>query len=434
MNVTTEQGAWIVAIYKVISHWNLDDASFDPLEAIITAGRAADLFSATRSLGPIKADTFEKYRKLSLLKPNQATVVLKMAEAAGQIDIQWNNAKTAVQEYRFWRDSKEAVLDATATVFLGSSPTGCALSLLSLLQLTISIPQRSDDLRVALLKSAIAQDDVDCAMTLADALGLINVTRETDGGQTVVLNPYLFQDTPEGAEKLLLALSPADQALAHNILDHVRRSPGVPLPAQMMGNVLQLLIKVGLVDLSKITTSGNSSGRFFATTPNAWGIYVAGSSPLSTDIIDDAKLFLNSLRYGEYYSQPGRGQIRNISWIVNALLREGAIGIRTPATAIGEDYPLALSRGIVNVVESRIYPNRYSMELLKRDVVEAVGEVIEQSAILPSGRVPTEDEVERAGKFTSPGAVRVESKLPSKLQGIHDELVLGLRTMRKGRQ
>ena len=429
----TEQGAWVVAIYKVISHWNLDDASFDPLEAIITAGRAADLFSATRSLGTVQTDIFEKYRKIALLKPNQAKTVLKLAEAAGHIEVQFNSTKTVVQEYKFCRDSKEAVLEATATVFQGSNPTGCASILLSLLQRTVGIPERSDDLRATLLMSPSTEEDVDCAIKLADAFGLINVTHETDGGQTVVLNPYLFQDAPKGAEKLLLSLSSSDQALAHQILEHVRTSPGMPLPAHMRGNVLQLLIKVGLIDFSKITTTGNASGKYFATAPNAWGIYVAGSSPLSTDIIDDAKLFLNSLRYGEYYSPPGRGQIKNISWIINKLLREGAVGVQKPATAIGEDYPLALSRGIINVVESRIYPNRYSMELLKRDVVEAVSEVVEQSAFLPSGRVPTEEEVERAGRFTSPGAVRVESKLPPKLRSIHDELVLGLRTMRKGR-
>ena len=99
MKVTTEEGAWVVAIHKVISRWNLDDASFDPLEAIITAGRAADLFSATRSLGAIKSDVFEKYRKLSLLKPSQAKTVLKVAEAAGHVEVQWNGAKTALQEY-----------------------------------------------------------------------------------------------------------------------------------------------------------------------------------------------------------------------------------------------------------------------------------------------------------------------------------------------
>ena len=70
---------------------------------------------------------------------------------------------------------------------------------------------------------------------------------------------------------------------------------------------------------------------------------------------------------------------------------------------------------------------------MKRDVAEAVGEVLKQKAFLPSGHVATEDEVERAGRFTSPGAVRVEKKLPEKLKGFHDELVLGLRTMRKGR-
>jgi hypothetical protein len=201
----------------------------------------------------------------------------------------------------------------------------------------------------------------------------------------------------------------------------------------MNGHVLQLLIKVGLVDYSKITTSTRNAGRYFATAPSAWGIFTAGASKLSTDLTDDAKLFLNSLRYGEFYSQPGRGKIKNSSWIVNALLRDGAIGIRTPATAIGQDYPLALSRGIVNVVESRIYPNRYSMELLKRDVAEAVSEVMQQRAFLPSGHVPSEEEVAKAGHFTSPGAVRVEKKLPDKLQGYHDELVMGLRTMRKGR-
>ena len=142
----------------------------------------------------------EKYRKIALLKPNQAKTVLKLAEAAGHIEVQFNSTKTVVQEYKFCRDSKEAVLEATATVFQGSNPTGCASILLSLLQRTVGIPERSDDLRATLLMSPSTEEDVDCAIKLADAFGLINVTHETDGGQTVVLNPYLFQDAPKGAE------------------------------------------------------------------------------------------------------------------------------------------------------------------------------------------------------------------------------------------
>jgi len=432
MNEKSEQGAWVIAIYKAISQYNVDHPSFDPFKAIIIAGRAADLFSATRSLGIMTADKFDRYRKIARLKPVTAKSVLQAAEAAGFIATQMNGG--SLQEYRFLEDSKEAVLAATGAVFSGSQPTGCALAVLSLLQMTVDIPRRSEGLKNRLLKLPMQESDVDCAIQLSEALGLISVTQETLNGQTVVLNPYLFQDSPEGTDKLLLGLNAQDQELAHQILDHVRTSPGIPLPPQMSGRVLQLLIKVGLVDFSKITTTTNDKGRFFATAPTAWGIFTAGGSTLSTDITDDAKLFLNSLRYGEFYSQPGRGQIKNPSLIVNALLRDGAIGVQRPATAIGHDYPLALSRGIINVVESRLYPNRYSMEMLKRDVVEAVGEVLEQKAFLPSGHIPTAEEVERAGTFTSPGAVRVEQKLPPMLRGYHDELVLSLRTMRKGRQ
>lgn len=431
MNVNTEQGAWIIAIYKVISQYDVDHPSFDPFEAIIKAGRAADLFSATRSLGAVTADIFDRYRKIALLKPAVAKSVLQLAEGAGYLATQMGT--NGLQEYKFLNDSKDAVLAATGAVFSGSDPTGCALAVISLLQMTVDIPRRSEDLKNRLLMLAVQESDVDCALQLAEALQLISVTRETVNGQTVVLNPYLFQDTPQGTDKLFTNLSAQDQELAHKILTHVRTSPGIPLPPQMNGTVLQLLIKVGLVDFSKITTSANDGGRFFATAPGAWGVFTAGGSSLSTDITDDAKLFLNSLRYGEFYSQPGRGKIKSPSWIVGALLRDGAIGVQTPATAIGHDYPLALSRGIINVVESRIYPNRYSMELLKRDVAEAVGDVLDQKAFLPSGHVPTAEEVERAGRFTSPGAVRVEEKLPEKLRGYHDELVLGLRTMRKGR-
>jgi len=51
MKPEVDLGAWIVAVYKVVSQYNVDDPALDPLEAIVTAGRAADLFSATRSLG-----------------------------------------------------------------------------------------------------------------------------------------------------------------------------------------------------------------------------------------------------------------------------------------------------------------------------------------------------------------------------------------------
>lgn len=164
--------------------------------------------------------------------------------------------------------------------------------------------------------------------------------------------------------------------------------------------IVKLLIKVGLIDYSKITTLKSSADRYFPTAPHIWGVFTKSSgNELSDDLIDDAKLLLNSFRYGQFYSDSSRGRIKDPSWIVNALIRYGAIGTVTPATAIGTDYPLALSRGIVNIVESIIYPGRYSMELMKLDVAEAVRDVLDKNAILPKQEIPSAEDLERAGQF-----------------------------------
>jgi len=109
MSAKSEQGSWVIAIYKEISEYNLDHLSFDPLEAIITAGRAADLFSATRALGTVAGDTFDKYRKIAHLKPATAKAVLQLAEAAGHISVH-RDSGGHVQEYRFLEDSKLSLI------------------------------------------------------------------------------------------------------------------------------------------------------------------------------------------------------------------------------------------------------------------------------------------------------------------------------------
>jgi hypothetical protein len=71
------------------------------------------------------------------------------------------------------------------------------------------------------------------------------------------------------------------------------------------------------------------------------------------------------------------------------------------------------------------------MELLKQDVASAVRDVISSQKILPTPKTPSAADIQRAGQFVSPGAVRVEKELPPELKHYHDELVFGLRIMKK---
>lgn len=433
MNAKRDTGAWLVAVYKVLSQYSTDEPALDPLEAIIEAGRAAELFSAVRAAGRVDADRFEIHRKLARIRPSDAREIVEIAEEQGFVDVTWSaSTPPTVEALEFLVNSNDSVLEAAGSLFERLDPTPTALGVLRILQTTLPMPKTQDVVQNEL--SGLPEKTVKEALQLARALRLVSVTEGAQGGSPLIFNPYIFESDVVDTMRTLDSLSPTERQHAQDIVNHVYSSPGVPLPAGTDSRVLKVLIDVGVIDFSKITTTNSVKGKYFPTAPNVWGVLTKTSGPeLSQDLIDDSKLFVNSLRYGEYYSTRNRGKIKNPYWIVNALLRDGAIGTQKPATAIGEDYPLAWSRGIINVVESRIYPGRYSMELLKPDVASAVRDVLTSQKVLPTPNTPSEADIERAGRFVSPGAVRVEKELPPELKRCHDELVFGLRIMKRRR-
>jgi len=426
-------GAWIVAAQKALSKWNVDQVALDPFEAIIVAGRAGELFSSTRAMGVVEGSKFEIFRRLANLRPLVAKQVLREAEALALIEVAWStDSKTIVERFRFRDNSKEGVLEAVGRLFPRLQPSDISRAALEILGATLELPITIEQTRNLLAARGFAETDIETTIRLVTELGLLSQTRETAAGTSLLFNPYSLESDPSDVYRSLKALSSEDQEKALNVIDLVRRNPGVPIPPSSDKRVLSLLVKLGVIDYSKIVTLTGQNEEYFPTAPHIWGIFdKAAGTPLSQDLVDDSKLLLNSFRFGQYYSHPSRGKIRNPQLIVNALLRDGAIGVQIPATAIGEDYPLPLSRGIVNIVESPRYPGRYSMELLKYDVALAVREVFEQSTLLPSETILTKEDVERANTFTSPSAVRIEQELPESLRKFQEEIIFALRTSRR---
>jgi hypothetical protein len=91
---------------------------------------------------------------------------------------------------------------------------------------------------------------------------------------------------------------------------------------------------------------------------------------------------------------------------------------------------MPLARGIVSIVESRIHPGRYFMELRKRDVAEAVRDVLGQGAIVSVGDETLQD-LPAGAEFTSPEEVRIHKKIPKELIDVRDHLAFELRTHRR---
>jgi hypothetical protein len=428
-------GSWVIVANKVVSKFNTDDPAFEPFEAIILAGRAGELFSATRSMGTIDGDRFEAHRKIAKLKRKDAKEVLVAAEKLGIATVGWSSADGQLVEYfQFQTDSKEAVLEAAGRLFALLRPSNVARAMIDLLGMTLYLPQQLDAIRNALSKRGYEEKEIEFAINTSRDFGLLDITKETEGGASLMFNPKAFEGNAEDVHGAIKSLRPKQRQEAMDLLNFVVSNPGVPVPKATKADTLALLVRLGIIDYSKITTRQTEKGVYFPTTPYVWDVFdKSAGKALSKDLVDDSKLLLNSFRYGQFYSSPGRGKIEKPFLIVNALIRDGAIGVQKPATAIGEDYPLALSRGIVNIVESKIYSGRYSMELLKVDVAVAVREVLQQNAILPQDAVPSQEDLDRAGRFLSPSAVRVETELPQTIRRFHEEMIFSLRTMRSKR-
>jgi hypothetical protein len=433
MKPDVERGAWIIAVYKVIANYNSDDPAFDAFEALIKAARAGELFSAIRSLGTVPGDKFEKFRKICRLKPAPAREVLQHAERLNLIEISWSKEPTKVADsIAFKENTKEAVLSAVGQLFPLIGPSDSELAALDILSATLLFPRRMEDLRSEVAAGGHSDVVTDAALGLLVDLGLLNKTVEREGGSALLFNPHAFESNAEDAYKALDALNHIERQAAMDAIAYIMNNPGVPLPPSIDKKIVATLVKVGIIDYSKITTTAQGPAAYFTTAPYIWDVFDrASGASISSDLIDDAKLFLNSLRFGQFFSTSDRGRIIDPWWIVNALVRDGAIAVQKPVQAIGQDYPLALSRGIINVVESPRYPGRFSMELVKTDVAEAVREVLVQNRFLPKEREISQEELERAGQFISPGAVRADLKLNKMMREHHDELVFGLRTLRR---
>jgi hypothetical protein len=425
-------GAWIVASYKAFSCFDLEDPAFDPYEATILAGKAAGLLSSIRSLGQIDSRQIDVYRKLAHIKPRDLTSVIEELERSEGVVVAWEEADSGkqVKHIQSRCSTKAEVFEITAEFFHHSLPSSRALASIEVLDSTLHMPVRESDVLFKLHASKFDDATARCAIADLVSFRLINRTREKDSGESLIYSPYAFSQNATDAYKVLKSLPAAARSQAMAILEHVQRKPGVPFPDSLDHSIIALLAKAGIIDVSGVQVKGGDAKREFPTAPHVWGALskALGGPQLSADLIDDSKLLLNSLRYGEFYSSSSRGRIIDPSVLVNALIQRGQVG---PATAIGEDYPLPLARGIVSIAESRLYPGRYFMELRKQDIAEAVRDILDQNIILPAGDVNTTEALEKPGAFRSPEEVRLRKHLPRELEIIRDSLAFDLRTLRK---
>ncbi|MEK5181366.1 hypothetical protein [Paenibacillus odorifer] len=428
-----QTGAWVVSTYKSICGFNLNEPVFGSYETIILAAKAAMLLSPIRKLDVVRSFDFEIYRKIAGLKPRECIEVMKILEKLDEVQIKWDydiKSEVPISAIRVKNTEKVDVLTATGKLFAELNPTSNAKIAIIILQETLKVPIPKEILINLITSGGFEEESINRTLTHLLAFGLVSETRDIESGSPLIYNPNAFQSNAEDVFAAIKGLNNADRESAMDILEFVKGNPGIPINPKFDQSIVNLLIKCGLIDSSAIITKKGKENYEFTTAPYIWG--ALGLGDLGTDVLDDAKLLLNCLRFGQLYSVSHRGKINDPHVLVSALIAKGGVG---PATAIGEDYPMPLARGIVSIVESKLNAGRYFMELRKNDVAEAVKEVLEEHGPLPT---PIRDEevaqkLKQQGEFVSYEQLRVKKTLPPELIEERDSLAFSLRTHRKGR-
>lgn len=229
----------------------------------------------------------------------------------------------------------------------------------------------------------LPEAETHAALSQFGAIGFVDTERV--GKEQVFFNGNLFRS--QSAVKInhiLDSLSQQEASAVREVLERLQQNGCIAagIVEETLGHDLfNKLAQVGFLDISVV---GNEAGNYhFVTAPAAFQKY--GNAGLE-DAFDLAKAFVSSLTYGMSVSGPGRGRIQFFRQLMDKLIAGGWVG---PATAIGHDYRVLETKGVIQV--RREAGGMYSMRLLKREIGEIALSVILQGEVggAPLLKLPT---------------------------------------------
>lgn len=114
----------------------------------------------------------------------------------------------------------------------------------------------------------------------------------------------------------------------------------------------------------------DGTSRVFLTSPHFYGDL---ESEFGEDMCDRVKIFLDSTRNGQHFGHPWTGRILDPDKLLSKLINTGVIG---PCSAIGTDWVTSELAGIVTVKRVDPQAGKCYLELVQKDTVSKVHQII----------------------------------------------------------
>lgn len=394
-------GYWSVATQKHLKVFQNDSTGLSQLGSLNLAGKVG------RFLGAIRGNKeIHDINKLLVIangvgitgkKELVRFILPELADAAdGKIELVTDSVGniTGLVEYMFEQSS---VLEISGQVFENSDPTDVERIVVDTMDETKKIPYLQDDLIQMLTKQSFSERDISLSLALQAQFRLIQILNKSRNQGAIISNEYVWG---KDHKKIAMAVSHLDlkeKEEIKQIIDIIQKSQGFPLErmAPETMEFLNLAKKIGMITPMTISSTRGINKEF------GFSADLLKPEDYKDDILDDVKLLLASIRFGENYTP--HSTIWDPKDFLSYLINNGDIG---PHNANSTDYIMLEKRGIVRVVEktkskySRYYGNYVNrtgpcLELLRKDIAEEALKIISS----PDYMIPSDTEVTNFGSI-----------------------------------
>lgn len=414
-NMNKEQkiksGYWAVAAQKHLKVFRSDSTNIDEFNNLELSGKIGMFLGTIR--GNSQITNMSKIQKMANtvgIKPYELHRIIlpeieKYSDKKVEIIRNPSGHIEGIQEYIF---SNKEVLEIAGNIFENQNVKELERIAIETMDKTKKLPYLESEIKDILTKDGFNEKNVEFGLQLQNQFKLINILKKGNSNEKIISNEYIWGTNHE---KIALAVSSLDLKNRHELeemIQIVQSSQGYPIEKlKHMDNELIILAqKTGMIDPTTILSS-REIRKEFGFTPN-----LLGNIEFEDDILDDVKLFLASIRFGENYTQ--HTTINDPETFLKSLIRNGEIG---PHDANGCDYTLLEKKGIVKVEYKTKYNYRtgrnrmgYFLKLVKEDVATKALEIIKN----PEYSINMEQEKEinyqiinETGNYLSPEEVRI---------------------------
>lgn len=400
-----QKGKLIISAAKSLKGFRIADPQIAAyLYSTSDAGRLGLFASAIRSEANSSLTRIRLFAaEEGIALPDLTTSILPWLENAGFCRVTRDNTDE-IKQVTSMLLAYQDLLNAVSDFYDSRTPTVEDRACLSVLAQANEIPTPESVIKQA-VSVEFGEEATDTAIRLAKAFKIVAWTGSKE--DPLIYAPRVWSKMHDKTAQSISALDRSDREVLLHLIDRVRNNQGYPesllrreATDHNAVNLVELAVGVALINRTVLHMIDGSK-RAFLTTPH---FYAELEDEYGEDMCDRVKIFLDSIRNGQYFGSSATGKIYDPQLLLRALLNRGEVG---PATAIRTDYMVAEKAGIVSVRHAS-WRNRAYLELRQEDTVRKVLEVVASGSVEPGAPRMYVDHMSDGTRFGSIEQARAE--------------------------